>query len=331
MGENLTPLIYVFAFLAVIIGVQSVAQLVFSARDRDRQVNRRLSMLESGVAPDRVYASLVRRPVQRLVQYPGLAGLQDRIGLYCRQAGLDVTLMKLVAFVGAGAAILWLFSLYFLRSGEILNVIVSGTFSLIVSFIISGLAAWVWLSRRRIKQFRVLEDQLPVALDVINRAIRAGHPVVSAVQLAAGEMGDPIGSEFGLIVDETTYGLEFREALMNFARRTGSPDAYFFAVSVSVQSTTGGNLAEILAGLASVIRGRSTLSKRVKALSSEGRASALLLSALPIFLIGFMMLTNAGFYTTKFSDPIFWPTVIIVSIVYMFGLVLIRRIINFKY
>jgi tight adherence protein B len=144
-------------------------------------------------------------------------------------------------------------------------------------------------------------------------------------------MGDPIGSEFGLIVDETTYGLEFREALMNFARRTGSPDAYFFAVSVSVQSTTGGNLAEILAGLASVIRGRSTLSKRVKALSSEGRASAMLLSVLPVFLIGFLMLTNSEFYTTKFSDPIFWPTVIIVSIVYLLGLVLIRRIINFKY
>jgi tight adherence protein B len=172
---------------------------------------------------------------------------------------------------------------------------------------------------------------MPLALDVINRALRAGHPVVSAVRLAADEMGDPIGSEFGLIVDETTYGFEFRDALMNFARRSGSADANFFAVSVSIQSETGGNLAEILDGLATVIRSRSSLAKRVKALSSEGRASAALLSVLPVLLITVMMLTNPAYYTTKFSDPIFWPTVGGVFTTYMIGLLMIHRLINFKY
>jgi tight adherence protein B len=95
------------------------------------------------------------------------------------------------------------------------------------------------LSRKRAKRLKLLEEQMPLALDVINRALRAGHPVVSAIRLAADEMGDPIGSEFGLIVDETTYGFEFRDALVNFARRTGSPDAHFFAVSISVQAGNG--------------------------------------------------------------------------------------------
>src|SRR5262249_48936112 len=121
---------------------------------------------------------------------------------------------------------------------------------------------------------------------IVTRAIRAGHPVVSAVHLAANELSDPVGTEFGLIVDETTYGMEFRDALVSFARRTGSADAHFFAVSIGIQSETGGNLAEILEGLASVIRGRMTLAQRVKALSSEGRASAMILSGLPIFLVG---------------------------------------------
>ena len=144
-------------------------------------------------------------------------------------------------------------------------------------------------------------------------------------------MGDPIGSEFGLIVDETTYGFEFREALVNFARRTGSPDAHFFAVSIGVQSETGGNLAEILEGLAVVIRGRMMLAKRVRALSSEGRASALLLSALPIFLIAFILTTQPSYYSSKTSDPIFWPVAGGVFVTYLVGLLMIRRIINFKY
>jgi tight adherence protein B len=180
-------------------------------------------------------------------------------------------------------------------------------------------------------RLKKIEEQLPLALDIVNRAVRAGHPVISAVQLAADELGDPVGSEFGLIVDETTYGVEFRDALANFARRTGSPDAHFFAVSVSIQSETGGNLAEILEGLANVMRGRATLGKRVRSLASEGRASATLLSVLPIFMVGLQFLIHPKVYTSKFSDPIFWPVVGIAGILYLIGWFIIRRIINFKY
>jgi tight adherence protein B len=100
---------------------------------------------------------------------------------------------------------------------------------------------------------------------------------------------------------------------------------------VGIQSETGGNLAEILAGLATVIRGRGTLAKRVRALSSEGRASALLLSALPVMLISTLFAMHPTFYTSKFSDPIFWPVVAGVSLLYVLGWVMIRRIVNFKY
>jgi tight adherence protein B len=260
-----------------------------------------------------------------------LAALQERLWRYCGQAGLEMTPMRLITWFGGVAAALWLLSLVTLGGANFSGVIVNGLASLLASCALSGMVVWLWLGRKRAKRLRALEEQMPLTLDVINRAIRAGHPVISAVQLAANEMGDPIGSEFGLIVDETTYGLEFREALLNFARRTGSSDAHFFAVSVGIQSETGGNLAEILGGLASVIRGRNTLSKRVKALSSEGRASAILLSALPVLLIAFMLLARPSFYTSKFSDPIFWPSVGGVLALYVLGLLIIRRIINFRY
>ena len=203
--------------------------------------------------------------------------------------------------------------------------------SLFIGAVVAGFGAWVWLNGRCKSRLRKIEEQLPLALDIVTRAIRAGHPVISAVQLASEELGDPIGSEFGLIVDETTYGQEFKEALASLPRRTGSADAHYFAVSVGIQSETGGNLAEILEGLATVVRGRQTLSKRIKALSSEGKASAMILSVLPLFLIGMMMLFAPTFYTSKFADPLFWPVVMAVMVVYVIGQVMIGRITDIKY
>jgi tight adherence protein B len=273
----------------------------------------------------------VRRPLPSPSKNAQLTQIYDELVRYYRQAGLEGSPLKALSFVGLASVGLWLGSFLLLRSGNLAGLVLNAVVALPASVSICGLVFWIWLNRRRASRQKQLEEQMPLALDVINRALRAGHPVISAVRLAGEEMGDPVGSEFGLIVDETTYGYEFREALANFARRTGSPDAHFFAVSIGVQAETGGNLAEILEGLASVIRGRTMLGKRVRALSSEGRASALLLSALPVLLVAFMLLTQPNYYTSKFSDPIFWPVAGGVFASYLVGLLIIRRIINFKY
>ncbi|MBS0280844.1 MAG: type II secretion system F family protein [Proteobacteria bacterium] len=322
--------IYVVAFLAVILAVYAVAQLVFSSGDRKGRINRRLSMLASGMDHQDVYSRLVRRAA--LSQSGGLLPrTYNRFCLACQQAGIEIAPRSIILGVLGLAGLLWLVSLSASRAASFSGGIANIAMTLVASLIISLTMAWLWISRRQANRMRLLEEQMPLALDVVNRALRAGHPVISAVQLAGNEMGDPIGSEFGLIVDETTYGSEFREALTNFARRTGSQDAHFFAVSVGIQADTGGNLAEILEGLAAVIRGRATLAKRVKALSSEGRASALLLSVLPILMISGLMLIHAEFYTAKFSDPIFWPTVGVIGVLYLIGWWMIHRIINFRY
>lgn len=330
MQALLAVAIYVVAFLAVILAVHATAQFVFSSGDRKERINRRLSMLASGMDHQDVYERLVRRSAmspsgQGLLRYYG------RFCAECRQAGIETAPRNIALGVLGAAALLWLLSLSVFRAASFSGGVANGVTTLIASLAISITIAWLWISRKRASRMRLLEEQMPLALDVVNRALRAGHPVISAVQLAGNEMGDPIGSEFGLIVDETTYGSEFREALTNFARRTGSQDAHFFAVSVGIQADTGGNLAEILEGLATVIRGRATLAKRVKALSSEGRASALLLSVLPILLISSLMLMQPEFYTSKFSDPIFWPTVGVIGVLYLIGWIMIHRIINFRY
>lgn len=331
MQQYLVPMVYVIAFAAVVLIVQTVASLIFTARERTQRVNRRLTMLESGMSPEAVYSALVRKSSAAGSGAGRMVRFEERLGAYCRQADLVIPPRRLLAFVAGAAALIWLVSLVLLRSAAGGAFVLNATMSLLGAVVLAGLGCWTWLSRRRMARLRKIEEQLPLSLDIINRAVRAGHPVISAVQLAAHEMGDPIGSEFGLMVDETTYGLDFKDALANFAKRTGSRDAAFFAVSVAIQSQTGGNLAEILDGLAIVIRGRNTLGKRVKALASEGKASALLLSALPILMIGFMLATQPAFYTAKFDDPIFWPIIGIVVCVYFIGLWMMYRIINFRY
>ena len=326
----LVPIAFVLAFVAVVVVVQLVASMAFTSRDRTQHINRRLTLLGQGMAPDEVYATLVRKPDGgRLAA--AAPGLHERLFNYCRQAGLSISPERLVAYLFGGALLFWFVGLVLLNAFSGKGVLINLLVSLAGATGLTFLGAYLWLGARRARRLRQLEAQMPLALDIVVRAIRAGHPVVSAVQLAADEMGDPIGSEFGLIVDETSYGLEFREALINFARRTGSQDAHYFAVSVGIQSDTGGNLAEILQNLCTVIRNRQTLHLRVKALASEGKMSANVLTALPILIVSFILLTQPSFYASKFSDPIFWPTVFGIAALYAIGQLIVHRMVNFKY
>ncbi len=329
--ENIPPFIYVLVFVAVFILLQTIAGMVFAKSDRTKRVNRRLSMLESGMDPREVYNALVRRPTAPLFGIEALTKPFENFDRFRRQAGVDIPALTLLGGATAASAAIWVFSLALL-GGQTGHVVVSNAgLSLVGALVLSFASMFLWLNMQRAGRLKKLEEQLPIALDVVTRALRAGHPVVAAVHLAAQEMGDPLGSEFGLIVDETTYGGAFKDALATFAERTGSSDAHFFAVSVAIQSETGGNLAEILEGLSGVMRSRASLAKKVVALSSEGKASAYMLSALPILMIAFQMVANPTYYTSKFGDPIFLPVCIVVMALYFVGWLMVNRMINFKY
>ncbi|HUO91426.1 MAG TPA: type II secretion system F family protein [Rhizomicrobium sp.] len=320
----------ILIFSAVTLAALGTAQLLLGHRDQRSRLARRLADARSGLQKNGAAAALVKRQALSFAD-PMLARLHDFTAFYCRQAGVSLSPLRLVTVCGAGALTIWLLSLLLFDVGGSFGLITRGSIALVISAALSSAIAAIWLARRRSARLKALEVQLPLALDVVNRGLRAGHPVVAAVQLASEEIGEPITSEFRLIVDETNYGIEFKDALTNFAQRTGSPDARFFAVSVGIQSETGGNLAEVLEGLAKLIRSRATLAKRVKALSSEGRASALLLSVLPVLLVASIMFLHPAFYTSKFSDPIFWQVVCAVGLLYLLGLAMIHRIINFRY
>src|SRR5262249_27593373 len=146
---------------------------------------------------------------------------------------------------------------------------------------------------RRIARFSEL---LPDAIDVIVRGLRVGYPLPAALELVAREMPDPIGSEFGMTADEISFGQDLRTAVENLHRRVGQDDLPFLLMAINVQSQTGGNLAEILTGLSRLLRNRGKLALKIRALSADGRMSAIVLSLVPFILFGGITLISPSYF-----------------------------------
>ncbi|NHX27916.1 hypothetical protein HA397_28650, partial [Escherichia coli] len=190
-----------------------------------------------------------------------------------RQSGLDI---KPVRFVTIQAAVgfvvlIAVASILPLTTALALGIVASTVPLLIV----------VMLREQRIQK---MTAQLPDALDLMARGLAVGHPLSVTVGNVATDMPDPIGSEFGLIEDQVNYGDDIADAFAAFAERVGTEDARYASVSVGIQHSTGGNLSHVLRILSKVIRDRSTMRKKIRAISAEGRLSAVILSVLP-FLI----------------------------------------------
>ena len=187
------------------------------------------------------------------------------------------------------------------------------------------------LSLARSRRLKKLEEQLPEAVDVMVRSLRAGHPIPVAVNMVGREMSDPAGSEFAMVADEMTYGLDLTTALGNLRERTGQMDVALLVVAVSIQSKTGGNLAELLSKLGKMIRERSRMRRKIKALSAEGRFSSIALIIVPIVVYLIVNTLAPTFYGDVKDDPIFMPSVYFGLGLWVVGIFVIRRMVNFKF
>ena len=165
-----------------------------------------------------------------------------------------------------------------------------------------GLSRFVFASVHR-KRADALYRQLPDALGMVVRAVRAGIPVVEALRTVSREVPDPTGSEFRRLSDQLAIGIPMEEVLRRLARRSGLPEYRFFAVALTLQNSAGGNLTETLDNLADVVRKRVATRQRGHALASQARASAYVLSAVPVFAASVLMLINPGYVLVLFNDP----------------------------
>jgi tight adherence protein B len=183
------------------------------------------------------------------------------------------------------------------------------------------------LCGRRQKKFGA---QFPDAIDIIVRSLRAGHPVPTAIGMVAREMPDPIGSEFGIVADEITYGADLETAMRNLYYRIGQDDMPLFVTAVAIQSSTGGNLGEILENLSAVIRERFKMRRKIRALASEGRASAMILSSLPIALFAIINVVSPAFYASVWNQDLTKIVLTITGAWMGVGNLIMYRMVNFK-
>ncbi len=171
---------------------------------------------------------------------------------------------------------------------------------------------------------------MPDAVELMVRSLRVGHPFSSAIQIVAKEVQDPLATEFGVISDEAAYGREIGEALKDMAERLDMQDLRFLAVAVTIQQQSGGNLAEILAGLAKVIRARFRLFRRVKAITAEAKWSGKFLSAFPIVALIVINIGDPNYYDEVRDHPWFIPACFVVGIFLAANLMVMRVLTDIK-
>jgi tight adherence protein B len=174
------------------------------------------------------------------------------------------------------------------------------------------------------------EEQLPEAVDTMVRSLKAGHPLPVAISMVAREMEDPIGTEFGITGDELTYGLDLDGAMQQMSARVGQDDFALVVVAICIQAKTGGNLSELLANLSKVLRDRFKMRRRVKAVSAEGRMSAIGLSLLPIVLFVMLQVLAPEFYGGIWNETAVHYGLGGASIAMVIGNIIMFRMVNFK-
>jgi tight adherence protein B len=188
----------------------------------------------------------------------------------------------------------------------------------------------LYVARKRTQRMRKIEHQLPDALDLMTRALRAGHAFSSSLQMASEELQEPLAAELRATHDEVNYGVAMQQALTNLSQRVPSMDVRYFVVAVLIQRESGGNLTEILSNLSRLIRERLKLMARVRVLSSEGRLSALILMLMPFLLAGLLVLFNPEFMRPLWTDPLGISMVKVLLVMMAVGVVMLRQIIRIR-
>lgn len=321
LDNNFFVILAVMVFVAVILLAEGLYLWWRTYKGPEaRQIDKRLRAL-SAARDDAAQSVLLRQRMMSelpflerfLYALPRMHTL-DRMLL---QADLRWTVSKFLFGSAALAAVT-----YFVVSTGLHQ---SWQYALIATVMV-GLAPFLYVRRKRNKRLAKIERQLPDALDLLTRALRAGHAFSSALAMIGQEMTQPIASEFDAVADEVNYGVELQQALINLTERVPITDLRYFVVSVLIQRESGGNLTEVLGNLSRLIRERLKLMARVRVLSSEGRLSAWVLAVLPFALGGLMAAMNSEFMTPLWTDPLGISIVRSMLILMVLGILLLKKI-----
>jgi len=311
-------LIYILVAASAALFAEGFYLLCFTGASYRNNVNRRLKLLKG--QPDRENILVQLRRERGLTSAGGYSLKSVNLNQLVLQSGLTMGIGRFALFVAVGAILA--FAAALLTRGLLPALVIAPLCATVLPYLVLRV-----LRGRRRKAFGA---QFPDALDMIVRSLRAGHPVPVAISMVAREMKDPIGSEFGIVADEITYGADLETGLRNLYFRVGQDDLPLFVTAVAIQGTTGGNLGEILQNLSSVIRDRFKMRRKIRALAAEARASALILSSLPIGIFFVIQFVSPDFYASVWDEPLTKRALAVAGCWMMLGNFIMYRLVNFK-
>ena len=309
----------VYLFLAVVFVIRR-------ATDKSgKELARRIEEVARGrgLAPD-ISADLVKRH-----EMSGLRWLDVFLSRQAWSRRMDKMLDQ--ADIKAPLGIFVLLSLVFMATGYLAASLYVSNF-LVRLAVGAGLGAlpFKWIAMRKAARMKEFERQLPEALELVARALKAGHTFSSGMGMVESEFADPIRMEFHTTLEEINFGVGVTVALDNLMDRVDCPDLNFFVVSVKIQNETGGNLAEIVENISWLIRERFKLKGRIRVLSAEGRMAAWVLCLLPFFVCGAVQMLNPGYLGLLFSEPIGHMLLYLVGGLMFMGILVIRKMVRIE-
>lgn len=318
---SLEPLIYIVIFIAVLAMVQGVYLVIFGKSiSMDGKVNRRLEMLDKGGNREQVLDQLRKEMTQHMKSQsiPIYAILANK----AQKANIAFTPMQIILLMVVLSFVSFLMLSVMTEISTQVGALVA------VAMGVGGV--YTWISRKAKKRMDMIGEQLPEAVELMVRSLRVGHPFSSAVAIVAKEVPDPLGTEMGMISDEAAYGRDMGETLKAMAERLDIQDLRFLAVAVTIQQTSGGNLAEILDGLAKVIRARFRLFRRVAAITAEAKWSGKLLSGFPILALIGINLVEPNYFDEVMESSLFVPAALVVAALLVLNLIVMRALVDIK-
>ncbi|MFC6637245.1 pilus assembly protein TadB [Sulfitobacter sp. JBTF-M27] len=315
------PIIYGLIFVGVLVLVEGLYLVAFGKSiSLNSRVNRRLEMLEKGTRREEVLEKL-RKEMQQHMDAKTIP-LYSLLSEKAQKAAIAFTPKQLIMLMGGLAVVAFMG----LTIGTETDVAVRALLAVAIGI---G-AVYFWISTKANKRMSMIEEQLPDAVELMVRSLRVGHPFTNAISIVSKEVQDPLASEFGVIADESAYGRDVGEALKDMAERLDMQDLRFLAVAVTIQQQSGGNLAEILAGLAKVIRARFRLFRRVKAITAEAKWSGKFLSAFPIVALIVINVSDPHYYDDVKDHAMFIPACFFVGIMLTVNLFVMRVLTDIK-
>ncbi|MFT5631096.1 MAG: tight adherence protein B [Gammaproteobacteria bacterium] len=315
------PIIYIVIFVAVLAIVQGAYLVIFGKSiSMNGKVNRRLELLEKGGGREQVMEQLRKEMTQHMKSQS--IPLYSILATKAQKANIAFTPPQLIMLMGAVTVVAYI--------GLMLGTGVGNEVRIVIATLMGVGGVFFWINSKAAKRMSMIEEQLPEAIELMVRSLRVGHPFNSAIQIVATEVADPLGTEMGVISDEVAYGRDIGECLKSMAERLDMQDMRFLAVAVTIQQQSGGNLAEILDGLARVIRSRSRLFRRVNAITAEAKWSGKLLSGFPILaMVGINVVEPTYFDEVKLA-PEFIPACLVVAGLLVVNLIVMRALVNIK-